>query len=87
MASVTEQTDHTPAGKVMEAIIESVDEFQSENLAQEVTRGMREGSVQRLPGLHVIEKARLGHMTHRDTDRRLRRRLTYLVCCALLFMA
>ena len=28
----------------MEAIIESVDEFYSENLAQEVTRGMREAA-------------------------------------------
>ena len=31
-------------GKLMEAIIESVDEFYSENLAQEVTRGMREAA-------------------------------------------
>ena len=48
---------------------------------------MREGSVQRLLGLHVMQKALLGHMTHRDTDRRVRRRLTYLVCCPPLFMA
>ena len=27
VASVTEQADDTPAGKIMEAIIESVDEF------------------------------------------------------------
>ena len=32
----------TPTGKLLEAIIESVDEFYSENLAQEVVRGMRE---------------------------------------------
>ena len=41
VAAVTEQADDTPAGKIMEAIMESVDEFQSENLAQEVTRRMR----------------------------------------------
>ena len=33
-----------PTGKLLEAIIESVDEFYSENLAQEVTRGMREAA-------------------------------------------
>ena len=70
VASVTEQANDTPAGKIMEAIIESVDEFLSENLAQEVNRRMREGSVQRLLGLHVMQKALLEHVTHRDTDRR-----------------
>ena len=39
-----EHADDTPTGKLMEAIIESVDEFYSENLAQEVTRGMREAA-------------------------------------------
>ena len=39
-----EQADDTPTGKLLEAIIESVDEFYSENLAQEVTRGMREAA-------------------------------------------
>ena len=33
-----------PPGKLMEAIIESLDEFYSENLAQEVVRGMRESA-------------------------------------------
>ncbi|MYK35128.1 MAG: recombinase family protein, partial [Chloroflexi bacterium] len=40
----TEHADDTPTGKLMEAIIESVDEFYSENLAQEVLRGMRESA-------------------------------------------
>ena len=44
MVSITEHADDTPTGKLMEAIIESVDEFYSENLAQEVTRGMRESA-------------------------------------------
>ena len=39
VVSITEHADDTPAGKLMEAIIESVDEFYSENLAQEVTGG------------------------------------------------
>ena len=48
VVSITEHADDTPTGKLMEAIIESVDEFYSENLAEEVKRGMRGG---RLPGL------------------------------------
>ena len=39
VVSITEQADDTPTGKLLEAIIESVDEFYSENLAQDVTRG------------------------------------------------
>ena len=44
VVSITEQADDTPTGKLLEAIIESVDEFYSENLGQEVTRGMREAA-------------------------------------------
>ena len=44
VVSITEQADDTPTGKLLEAIIESVDEFYSENLAQEVLRGMREAA-------------------------------------------
>ena len=44
VVSITEHADDTPTGKLLEAIIESVDEFYSENLAQEVTRGMRESA-------------------------------------------
>ena len=44
VVSITEYADDTPTGKLMEAIIESVDEFYSENLGQEVTRGMREAA-------------------------------------------
>ena len=44
VVSITEHSDDTPTGKLMEAIIESVDEFYSENLAEEVRRGMREAA-------------------------------------------
>ena len=44
VVSITEQADDTPTGKLLEAIIEGVDEFYSENLAQEVSRGMREAA-------------------------------------------
>ena len=45
VTSITEHADDSPTGKLMEAIIESVDEFYSENLAQEVCRGMREAAL------------------------------------------
>ncbi len=44
VVSITERADDTPTGKLLEGIIESVDEFYSENLAQEVVRGMREAA-------------------------------------------
>ena len=47
VVSITEHADDTPTGKLLEGIIESVDEFYSENLAQEVMRGMRESAFQR----------------------------------------
>ena len=50
VVSITEHADDSPTGKLMEAIIESVDEFYSENLAQEVSRGMREAASRKLAG-------------------------------------
>ena len=44
VTSITEHADDSPTGKLMEAIIESLDEFYSENLAQDVLRGMREAA-------------------------------------------
>jgi site-specific DNA recombinase len=42
--SITEPTEDTPTGKLFEAIIESMDEYYSTNLGEEVTRGMRESA-------------------------------------------
>ena len=58
VTSITEHADDTPTGKLMEAIIESVDEFYSDNLAQEVRRGMRE-SAQR--GFYLSSVAPFGY--------------------------
>ena len=58
VTSITEHADDTPTGKLMEAIIESVDEFYSENLAQEVTRGMREAASR---GFFLSSKAPYGY--------------------------
>ena len=44
VVSITEHADDSPTGKLMEAIIESIDEFYSENLAQEVMWGLRESA-------------------------------------------
>ena len=44
VVSITEPFEDTPTGKLMEAIIESLDEFYSANLAQEILRGMRESA-------------------------------------------
>ena len=42
VVSITEHADDSPTGKLMEAIIESVDESYSENHAQDVTRSLSE---------------------------------------------
>ena len=41
VTSITEHAYDSPTGKLMEAIIESVDEFYSDNLAEEVRWGTR----------------------------------------------
>ena len=58
VVSITEHADDTPTGKLMEGIIESVDEFYSENLAQEVTRGMREAASR---GFWISSRAPYGY--------------------------
>ena len=42
--SITEPTEDTATGRLLEAMIESLDEFYSANLGEEVTRGMRESA-------------------------------------------
>jgi len=44
VVSITEQAEDNATGRLLEGIIESVDEYYSENLAQEVVRGMREAA-------------------------------------------
>ncbi len=58
VTSITEHADDSPTGKLMEAIIESVDEFYSENLAQEVKRGMSEAASR---GFFLASKAPYGY--------------------------
>jgi len=42
--SINEPIEDTPTGRLMEGIIEVIDEFYSSNLAQDVIRGMRENA-------------------------------------------
>ena len=44
VVSITEQAEDNATGRLLEGIIESVDAYYSENLAQEVVRGMREAA-------------------------------------------
>ena len=57
--------DDSPTGKLMEAIIESVDEFYSENLAQEVVRGMRESASR---GYFLASRAPFGYNRIKVSD-------------------
>ena len=65
VVSITEHADDSPTGKLMEAIIESVDEFYSENLAQEVVRGMRESASR---GFFLGSKAPFGYRRVKVND-------------------
>ena len=65
VVSITEHADDSPTGKLMEAIIESVDEFYSENLAQEVVRGMREAASR---GFFLSSNAPFGYRKIKVSD-------------------
>ena len=65
VVSITEHADDSPTGKLMEAIIESVDEFYSENLAEDVVRGMREAASR---GFFLGSKAPFGYIRVKVSD-------------------
>lgn len=44
VVSLNEPVDDSPAGRMLEAILESVDEFYSQNLAQDISRGLRKNA-------------------------------------------
>ncbi len=44
VVSINEPIEDTPTGRLMEGIIEVIDEFYSSNLAQDITRGLRENA-------------------------------------------
>ncbi len=65
VVSITEQAEDTATGRLLEGIIESVDEFYSENLAQEVVRGMREAASR---GFFLGSKAPFGYKRVKISD-------------------
>ena len=56
--SINEPFEDSPTGRLMEAIIESLDEFYSNNLGEEVTRGMRESASR---GFYLSSKPPYGY--------------------------
>ena len=58
VVSITEPAEDTPTGKLLEAMIESLDEFYSANLGEEVTRGMRESASR---GFYTSSQAPFGY--------------------------
>jgi len=56
--SITEPLEDTPTGRLLEAMIESLDEFYSANLGEEVVRGMRESASR---GFYISSYAPYGY--------------------------
>jgi len=63
--SINEPFEDTPTGRLLEAIIESLDEFYSDNLGEEVTRGMRESASR---GFYLSAKPPYGYRKIRVRD-------------------
>ncbi len=65
VVSITEQAEDNATGRLLEGIIESVDEYYSENLGQEVVRGMREAASR---GFFMGSKAPFGYTRIKVSD-------------------
>jgi len=65
LVSINEPIDNSPTGRLMEGIIESMDEFYSDNLGEEVTRGMRESASR---GFYLSGRTPYGYRKNRVND-------------------
>ncbi|MFC1979428.1 recombinase family protein [Chloroflexota bacterium] len=65
VVSITEPFEDTPTGRLLEAMIESLDEFYSTNLGEEVIRGMRESASR---GYYVSSYAPYGYRKAKIKD-------------------
>jgi len=65
VVSINEPFDNTPTGRLLKAIIESLDEFYSDNLGEEVTRGMRESATR---GFYLSSRPPYGYRKVRVKD-------------------
>ena len=63
--SISERFDDGPAGKMLEGMIELVDEFYSSSLAQDVVRGMREATSR---GYWVMSNTPIGYRRVKVSD-------------------
>jgi site-specific DNA recombinase len=63
--SISEPSEDTPTGKLLEAMIESLDEFYSANLGEEVCRGMRESASR---GFYLSAKPPYGYRKVKVND-------------------
>lgn len=63
--SITEPFDDTPTGRLLEAMIESLDEFYSANLGEDITRGLRESASR---GFYLTSKAPYGYQRVKVRD-------------------
>ncbi|HEX76933.1 MAG TPA: recombinase family protein [Dehalococcoidia bacterium] len=68
--SINEPLEDTPSGRLLEGIIEVIDEFYSANLSQDVVRGMRENASRGFyTGGHTPYGYRRVKVRDRDTER------------------
>ena len=65
VVSITEPFEDTPTGRLLEAMIESLDEFYSANLGQEVLRGMRESASR---GFYISARPPYGYIRIKIRD-------------------
>ena len=63
--SINEPFEDTPTGRLLEAMIESLDEFYSANLGEEITRGLRESASR---GFFLTSKAPYGYRREKVKD-------------------
>ncbi|MGI2336845.1 MAG: recombinase family protein [Dehalogenimonas sp.] len=65
VVSINEPIEDTPTGRLMEGIIEVIDEFYSSNLAQDITRGLRENASR---GFFNCSRAPYGYIRKKVRD-------------------
>lgn len=63
--SITEPFEDTPTGRLLEAMIESLDEFYSANLGEEIVRGLRESASR---GFYLHSRPPYGYRKYKVMD-------------------
>ena len=76
VVSATQRIDDSPEGRMMESVIEAMDEYYSDNLGLEVKKGLRENAY---TGRHMGGPAPLGYYVDEDGKYREDKKTSYLV--------